>query len=58
MDIVGKMSNYVYEMSPECEGTMLFFPAELIHQVYPFFECDEERITIAGNILIDTSRKA
>ena len=58
LDIVGKMSNYVYEMSPDCEGTMLFFPAELKHQVYPFYECDEDRITIAGNILIDTSRKA
>jgi hypothetical protein len=37
-------------LSPEDEGRMLFFPATLGHQVYPFYECEEERITISGNI--------
>ena len=30
---------------------MLFFPSSLSHQVYPFYECEEERITISGNVI-------
>ena len=39
-----------FSLSPEDEGRMLFFPATLQHQVYPFYGTEEERITIAGNI--------
>ena len=39
-------------MSPEMEGTMIFFPAKLKHTVYPFYDCKEERISISGNISI------
>ena len=38
-------------LSPEDEGRMLFFPAFLHHQVYPFYGTEEERITISGNII-------
>lgn len=51
---LGEISNYVYEMRPECEGTILFFPSQLNHSVYPFYECDEDRISISGNILLRT----
>ena len=37
-------------LSSEDEGRMLFFPASLQHQVYPFYGTEEERITISGNI--------
>ena len=37
-------------LSPDDEGRMLFFPAWLKHEVFPFYECEEERITISGNI--------
>ena len=37
-------------MSPKMEGTMLFFPANLKHIVYPFYDCKKERISISGNI--------
>ena len=37
-------------LSPEDEGRMLFFPGWLQHMVYPFYNCDKERITISGNI--------
>ena len=37
-------------LSPEDEGRMLFFPASLHHQVFPFYECEEDRVTISGNI--------
>ena len=44
-------------LSPEDEGRILFFPATLQHQVYPFYECEEERVTISGNIrLYDPNR--
>jgi len=39
-----------FNLSSEDEGRMLFFPASLQHQVYPFYECEEERVTISGNI--------
>ena len=39
-----------YEMAPSREGTMLFFPSKLLHAVYPFYNCDKERVSISGNI--------
>ena len=54
-DILGKNRGHVYKMSSEYEGTMLFFPSDLHHIVYPFFNCQEERISLSGNIAIDTS---
>ena len=53
-DTLGKISEFVYEMNPEMEGTMLFFPSKLMHQVNPFFNCDEDRISISGNIVLNT----
>ena len=57
INILGKTSLYTYEMNPEMEGTMLFFPSSLYHQVYPFYNCDEDRISISGNIAINTAKK-
>ena len=54
-DMLGSIRPYTYEMSPKAEGTMLFFPSTLKHQVYPFYNCDEERISISGNVSLDTS---
>ena len=53
IDIMGKISPYHYKLDSSSEGTMLFFPAEMMHQVYPFYNCEEERITISGNIVYD-----
>ena len=52
-DISGDINGYVYRLDPTCEGLMLFFPAEMRHLVYPFYDCEEERITISGNIVYD-----
>ena len=52
-DILGDIRTYTYVMNSSAEGTIVFFPAELHHQVYPFFDCDEERISISGNISIN-----
>jgi hypothetical protein len=46
-----------FSLSPEDEGRILFFPATLQHQVYPFYGTEEERVTISGNIdLYDPNR--
>ena len=49
---LGKITSYTYYMSPKMEGTMVFFPANLKHTVYPFYDCKEERISISGNISV------
>mgnify|MGYP001395577029 FL=1 len=51
-DIIGQKKNYTFEMRKNIEGYLVFFPARLHHQVSPFFECDEERVTVSGNITI------
>ena len=56
-NMMGKSCIETYRLSPHYEGTMLFFPSQLPHQVYPFYDCDEERISVSGNIMSDTSRK-
>ena len=56
LNILGQMEGFIYEMNPEIEGTMLFFPAQLSHCVYPFFNCDEDRISISGNISLNTAK--
>ena len=47
-----------FPLSPEDEGRMLFFPAWLKHQVFPFYECEEERVTISGNIVLDVPNRS
>ena len=56
LDILGQTCKYTYEMNPEMEGTMLFFPSKLSHVVYPFYNCEEDRISISGNISLNTTK--
>ena len=50
INTLGQQTSTVYPMSSEMEGTMLFFPARLRHGVNPFYECDEKRVSISGNL--------
>ena len=45
------ISKHNFPLNPEDEGRMLFFPASLQHEVFPFYGTEEERITISGNIV-------
>lgn len=54
-NILGHDVGAIYRMSSQMEGTMLFFPSQLNHAVYPFYNCDEERISISGNLMLDTT---
>lgn len=49
-DILGNHHTYQYDLGSDDEGTILFFPAKLKHQVYPFYNTDQTRISISGNI--------
>ena len=49
-DILGGIKNLNYNMEKDICGYMVMFPSSLHHMVNPFYECDEERISISGNI--------
>jgi len=49
-DIMGRWTDYCYQLGKKYEGTLLFFPSKLIHQVYPFYNSDKERISVSGNL--------
>ena len=49
-DILGDVTASSYKLSSKYEGVMIFFPARLKHCVYPFYETEEPRISISGNL--------
>jgi len=51
----GPVETVEIALSPEDEGRILFFPAWLVHQVFPFYGTEKERITVSGNILLQDS---
>tara|TARA_B100000131_G_C17922897_1_gene535068 strand:- start:33 stop:773 length:741 start_codon:yes stop_codon:yes gene_type:complete len=52
-DMMGMIQSYTYQLGKGDEATLLFFPSKLQHTVYPFYNCDEDRITVSGNISLD-----
>jgi hypothetical protein len=48
-----RIYTYTYHLDSSAEGLMVVFPSHTPHLVYPFYKCEEERITIAGNIAYD-----
>jgi hypothetical protein len=50
LDILGRITNFAYQLCPKSENTMLFFPSALRHTVYPFYNCKDPRISISGNL--------
>ncbi len=50
LDMLGNIKHYGYRLDSSMEGRMLFFPARLQHTVYPFYNCDDARISVAGNL--------
>ena len=51
-DILGKVKTFAYNMEKEAEGYMVMFPSTLLHQVFPFYKSNGERVSISGNINI------
>ena len=56
-NLLGEPKGHKYKLTPEDEGTMLLFPSKLEHAVYPFYNCKEDRISVSGNIFLDTSKR-
>lgn len=52
LDILGDIQTYTYYQNPDQEGTLLFFPSKMYHAVYPFYNCDETRVSVSGNITL------
>ena len=53
-DVMGTITPYTYKLCSSNPVSMVLFPGQLIHTVYPFYNCDEDRVSIAGNIGLDT----
>ena len=49
-NIFGQPRTYVYQLDKSYENRLVFFPSKLRHCVYPYYDCDEQRISISGNV--------
>ena len=54
LDTLGETKQFMYQLSPSYEGSMVFFPSRLRHCVYPFYGTEETRVSISGNIWFDS----
>lgn len=52
-NILGATDNYLIPLDKSYEGKFVLFPSMLQHCVYPFFDNDETRISVSGNICFD-----
>jgi len=53
IDALGKINNYPIPVDNSLEGKICIFPAELQHQVYPFYSSAGVRVSIAGNYRLE-----
>ena len=52
-NILGKPLTKTYFLNKEeHEGKMLFFPSSMGHEVFPFYDTDEQRVSMSGNIYL------
>ena len=54
-NLLGDITTKTIPMNPELEGTIVLFPAQFMHCVYPFYNCDEPRISLSGNLVVSSS---
>jgi hypothetical protein len=51
----GQIATHTINVDKSYEGKMILFPAKLMHCVYPFYTSDDYRISVSGNVMLDTS---
>ncbi len=51
-DTLGKIGLLTLPVDKKWQGRICVFPAELNHQVYPFYSSNDVRVSIAGNFRI------
>tara|TARA_B100000287_G_scaffold42933_1_gene38761 strand:+ start:330 stop:1052 length:723 start_codon:yes stop_codon:yes gene_type:complete len=56
LDLLGGFTSFQYRLNPTYENLLVFFPSRLHHTVFPFYHSDGERISIAGNISVNTAK--
>ena len=56
INFLGKMKGVYINVDKTYEGTIVMFPSELHHTVYPFYRSDEYRISLAGNLAVGPSK--
>ena len=55
-DIIGRTRKVNWKLEKKYnEGHMLLFPSDLYHAVYPHFQTDEKRLSLAGDIVINSN---
>jgi hypothetical protein len=52
--VTGGVSTHIMDLDTSYEGRIIIFPSTMKHQVYPFYTTDDYRISISGNVYIDT----
>ncbi len=57
-NILGNIVDFSLPIDSSYEGKIMMFPSLLSHCVYPFYTSNENRISISGNIALDTSKYA
>jgi hypothetical protein len=48
--LTGQVNTHRIILDQEMEGSLIMFPGSIHHIVYPFFSCDDVRISVVGNI--------
>jgi|TARA_R110000796_G_scaffold1753_3_gene7181 hypothetical protein len=49
-NVCGQPQHHSMNITKKDEGVVLLFPSQLTHCVYPFYDSEEYRISIAGNV--------
>ena len=55
VNALGKISTYTINLDTTSENCAVFFPAEMIHEVNPFYTSDDYRISVCGNFNFRTA---
>ena len=51
-NVLGHIQSLPFFPEKTNEGTVIFFPSNLKHLVYPFFSSEKDRISISGNLFL------
>tara|TARA_B110000285_G_C14806807_1_gene460080 strand:- start:85 stop:651 length:567 start_codon:yes stop_codon:yes gene_type:complete len=50
LDTIGNLRKHEINLTKEDEGSFVIFPSTIMHGVNPFYNTDDNRITMSGNI--------
>ena len=53
--VTGDLIRYKLNLTKESEGSILIFPSKLVHCVYPFYNTNEKRASVSGNLYLRDS---